>query len=63
MGLGGYQAGYCFDLTGNYAVSFANAAYAGLANLAILAGLALHLRLHAAARSRAAMAAAAAAVP
>jgi len=63
MGLGGYQAGYCFDLTGNYAVSFANAAYAGLANLAILTGLALHLRLHAAARSRAAMAAAGAAVP
>jgi MFS family permease len=63
MGLGGYQAGYCFDLTGDYAASFANAAYAGLANLAILAGLALHLRLHAAARSRTAMAAAGAAVP
>ena len=22
MGLGGYQGGYCFDLTGSYAVSF-----------------------------------------
>jgi MFS family permease len=45
MGLGGYQAGYCFDLTGSYASSFANAAYAGVANFLILAGLALHLRL------------------
>jgi MFS family permease len=45
MGLGGYQAGYCFDLTGSYAASFANAAYAGVANFVILAGLALHLRL------------------
>jgi MFS family permease len=45
MGLGGYQAGYCFDLTGSYAAAFANAAYAGVANFVILAGLALHLRL------------------
>jgi MFS family permease len=48
MGIGGFQGGYCFDLTGNYSASFAIAAYAGLANFAILAGLALHLRLHAA---------------
>jgi MFS family permease len=46
MGLGGYQGGYCFDLTGNYAVSFASAALAGALNLAILSGLALHLRWH-----------------
>jgi MFS family permease len=43
MGIGGYQGGYCFDLTGSYAMSFANAAYAGMANLAIVGGLALHL--------------------
>jgi MFS family permease len=46
MGVGGYQGGYCFDLTGSYSASFANAAYAGLANFVILCGLALHLRLH-----------------
>ena len=57
MGIGGYQGGYCFDLTGSYNASFANAAYAGVVNLLILAGLALHLRVHAAARSRAVLAA------
>lgn len=47
MGIGGYQGGYCFDLTGSYAVSFVGAVAAGVANLVVLAGLALHLRLHA----------------
>ena len=36
MGIGGFQGGYFFDISGNYATSFANAAYAGIANLAIL---------------------------
>jgi MFS family permease len=41
MGLGGYQGGLCFDLTGNYALSFTSAAIAGVANLASLALLGL----------------------
>jgi uncharacterized protein (DUF3820 family) len=44
MGFGAYQGGYCYDLTGDYTVSFANAAIGGIGNLAIVAGLALHLR-------------------
>jgi MFS family permease len=52
MGLGGYQGGHCFDVTGSYSLSFANAAFAGMANLVIIAGLALHLRLHASATDR-----------
>ncbi|MBM3528729.1 MAG: MFS transporter [Alphaproteobacteria bacterium] len=44
MGLGGYQGGYCFDLTGNYRLSFASAALAGVANLLVIAGFAAHLR-------------------
>jgi MFS family permease len=44
MGVGGYQGGYCFDMTGTYATSFAGAALAGGLNLLVLAGLALHLR-------------------
>ncbi len=46
MGVGGYQGGYCFDLTGSYAVSFAGAALAGVVNLLLIAALALHLRWH-----------------
>jgi len=46
MGIGGYQGGYCFDLTGSYAVSFLSAALAGIANLLVVAALALHLRWH-----------------
>jgi MFS family permease len=46
MGLGGYQGGYCYDLTGSYAASFASAALAGVANLLVLGALALHLRWH-----------------
>jgi len=44
MGLGGFQGGLFFDLTGNYSLAFANAGLAGLVNLAILAGLWLTLR-------------------
>jgi MFS family permease len=47
MGLGGYQGGYCYDLTGSYTASFASAAFAGVANLLVLAALAVHLRWHA----------------
>jgi MFS family permease len=43
-GVGGYQGGYFFDLMGNYTVSFANAAAAGLFNLAIVGALYLTLR-------------------
>ena len=46
MGLGGYQAGYCFDVTGSYAISFLGAALAGVVNLAVIGALALHLRWH-----------------
>ena len=47
MGLGGYQGGYCYDLTGSYTASFASAAFAGAANLLVLSALAVHLRWHA----------------
>jgi MFS family permease len=47
MGIGGYQGGYCFDQTGSYAVSFLFAVLAGVANLMVIGGLALHLRWHA----------------
>ena len=46
MGVGGYQGGYCFDVTGSYAVSFASAAFAGVVNLLVVGALALHLRWH-----------------
>jgi MFS family permease len=39
MGLGGYQGGYFFDLTGSYTVSYANAAFAGIINMAIVGSL------------------------
>lgn len=38
-GAGGFQGGWFFDLTAGYVWSFANAAFAGLANLAILGTL------------------------
>jgi MFS family permease len=47
MGVGGYQGGYCFDLTGSYATSFLFAVLAGLGNLVVIGALALHLRWHA----------------
>ncbi|MEE8395282.1 MAG: MFS transporter [bacterium] len=39
MGLGGFQAGLFFDLTGSYTLSFANAAIAGVINLTIVGAL------------------------
>jgi predicted MFS family arabinose efflux permease len=38
-GLGGYQGGLFFDLTGNYALSYANAALAGMVSLVIVGSL------------------------
>ncbi len=43
MGLGGWQAGFFFDVTGDYTVSFANAAVAGVINLLILYSLKCHI--------------------
>jgi MFS family permease len=39
MGIGSYQGGYFYDLTGNYVLSYGNAAIAGIINLAIVAAL------------------------
>ena len=36
MGLGSYQAGYFYDLTGAYLLPYGNAALGGLANLAVV---------------------------
>jgi MFS family permease len=38
-GIGGYQGGFFFDLTGSYTVSYANAALAGIVNLFIVGAL------------------------
>jgi predicted MFS family arabinose efflux permease len=38
-GLGGWQGGHMFDLTGNYHWTYANAAIAGIVNLVIVASL------------------------
>jgi MFS family permease len=43
-GVGGYQGGLFYDLTGAYDVSFANAALAGVLNLLIVGSLLLTLR-------------------
>ncbi len=43
-GLGGYQGGLFFDVTGAYTVSFANAALAGVINLIIVGSLFLTIR-------------------
>jgi MFS family permease len=48
--IGGYQGGFFFDLTGNYTVSYANAALAGVINLIIVGALYLTIT-----RRRAAM--------
>ncbi len=37
--IGGYQGGYFFDLTGNYTLTYANAAIAGIINLVIVGSL------------------------
>jgi hypothetical protein len=47
MGFGGYQGGYCFDLTGSYSISFLSAVLAGGANLLVVGGFVLHRRWHA----------------
>lgn len=39
MGLGSYQAGFFYDISANYRLSFANAAGAGVLNLLIVAAL------------------------
>jgi MFS family permease len=44
MGIGSYQGGYFFDLTGNYAWSYGNAAIAGMCNLVIVGSLILYRR-------------------
>ena len=54
-GLGGYQGGLFFDLTGAYTVSFANAALAGVINLLIVGALFLTVRRRRVAVSRAAI--------
>ncbi len=38
-GIGGYQGGFFFDMTGSYTVSYANAALAGVINLIIVGAL------------------------
>ena len=43
-GLGGWQGGLFYDLTGGYGLSFANAAFAGAVNLAIVGSLFLALQ-------------------
>ncbi|MCP5368169.1 MAG: MFS transporter [Hyphomicrobiales bacterium] len=52
-GIGGYQGGFFFDLTGDYTLTYANAALAGVVNLFIVGALFLTLN-----RRRAALAAA-----
>jgi MFS family permease len=44
MGFGGYQAGLFFDWYGNYIISYANAAAAGLINLVLVGSLYLYIR-------------------
>ena len=43
-GVGGYQGGFLFDLSGNYTLSFATAALAGVVNLIIVGSLYLTIR-------------------
>jgi MFS family permease len=38
-GIGGYQGGFYFDLTGNYTLTYANAAFAGIINLILVCAL------------------------
>ncbi len=44
MGLGGYQGGLFFDLSGAYTISYANAAASGVVNLIIVASLYFFVR-------------------
>ncbi|WP_237216376.1 MFS transporter [Falsiroseomonas oryziterrae] len=43
-GIGGFQGGYFFDLTGHYTVSYANAALAGVVNLVLVGALLVAVR-------------------
>ncbi len=43
-GLGGWQGGFFFDVTGAYTWTYANAAFAGIANLVIVGSMWLTLR-------------------
>lgn len=36
MGIGSYQGGYFYDITGNYTISYTNALLAGIVNIAIV---------------------------
>jgi MFS family permease len=47
MGIGSYQGGYFYDLSGSYVLSYGNAAIAGIANLAVVAALVWYRRRHA----------------
>lgn len=38
-GIGGYQGGFFFDLSGNYTLTYANAAFAGIINLILVGAL------------------------
>ncbi len=42
MGIGGFQAGFFYDVTGDYTLSYANAVFAGIVNLTILSSLAIY---------------------
>ncbi len=44
-GLGGWQGGFFFDVTGLYTWSYANAALAGIANLILISGLWIAVRM------------------
>jgi hypothetical protein len=46
MGMGGWQAGLFFDLTGSYTVSFAIAAFAAMATLTMVVSLQFYLKRH-----------------
>jgi MFS family permease len=53
MGFGSYQAGYFYDISANYRLSFANATAAGVLNLLIVAALFWYRRERNLMRSRA----------
>ncbi len=44
MGLGGFQGGFFFDLSGSYLIPYANAAAAGVVNLIIVSALYFYFR-------------------
>jgi predicted MFS family arabinose efflux permease len=48
MGIGSYQGGYFYDASGSYVLSYANAAVAGMLNLAVVLALIWFRQRHAA---------------